>query len=141
MSSFQIDGGYKLKGTLVPQGAKNEALQVICAALLTGDEVVIDNIPDIIDVKNLILLLQNLGVEVKQPSSTSYSFKAHTIDLEYLLSEDYSKKSVSLRGSVMIIGPLLLIWEPNLFTTKKMTIIPSRPKNFVEPICCWRKPR
>ncbi|MBA7516987.1 UDP-N-acetylglucosamine 1-carboxyvinyltransferase [subsurface metagenome] len=107
MSSFQIDGGYKLKGTLVPQGAKNEALQVICAALLTGDEVVIDNIPDIIDVKNLILLLQNLGVEVKQPSSTSYSFKAHTIDLEYLLSEDYSKKSVSLRGSVMIIGPLL----------------------------------
>ena len=107
MSSFQIDGGYKLKGALIPQGAKNEALQVVCATLLTDEEIIIDNIPDIIDIKNLILLLTNLGVQTKELSASKYSFKAETIDLEYLLTEDYSTKSASLRGSVMIIGPLL----------------------------------
>ncbi|MGD2036097.1 MAG: UDP-N-acetylglucosamine 1-carboxyvinyltransferase [Bacteroidales bacterium] len=107
MSSFQIDGGHRLKGTLTPQGAKNEALQVICASLLTAEEVVIDNIPDIIDIRNLILLLSNLGVHIKRFSPLKYSFKAEKINLEYLLSEEYTKLSASLRGSVMIIGPLL----------------------------------
>jgi UDP-N-acetylglucosamine 1-carboxyvinyltransferase len=107
MSSFQIDGGHKLKGTLIPQGAKNEALQVICATLLTNEEIIIDNIPDILDIKNLILLLSNLGVQINQLSSSKYSFKTENIDLEYLLTDDFSKKSATLRGSVMIIGPLL----------------------------------
>jgi len=107
MSSFQIDGGHKLKGTLIPQGAKNEALQVICATLLTNEEIIIDNIPDILDIKNLILLLSNLGVQINQLSSAKYSFKTEDVDLEYLLTDDFSKKSATLRGSVMIIGPLL----------------------------------
>ncbi len=107
MSSFQINGGNKLKGTLNPQGAKNEALQVICATLLTEEEVIIDNIPDIIDINKLILLLSELGIQINKLSASKYSFKAETVDLEYLLSDDYSTKSASLRGSVMIIGPLL----------------------------------
>ncbi len=107
MSSFQIDGGHKLKGTLIPQGAKNEALQVICATLLTNEEIIIDNIPDILDIKNLILLLSNLGVQINQLSSSKYGFKTESVDLEYLLTDDFSKKSATLRGSVMIIGPLL----------------------------------
>ncbi len=107
MSSFLINGGHKLKGSLNPQGAKNEALQVICATLLTEEEVIIDNIPDIIDIKNLLLLLTNLGVQIKQLSPSQYSFKAESVNLEYLLTDDYSKIGASLRGSVMIIGPLL----------------------------------
>jgi len=107
MASFQIEGGRKLEGELIPQGAKNEALQVLCAVLLTEKEVVIDNIPDIADVNNLITLLSSLGADVKRLSDKKYSFKAATIDIDYLLTEDYKRKSSSLRGSVMIIGPLL----------------------------------
>ncbi len=107
MSSFRIEGGRKMHGNLVPQGAKNEALQVISAVLLTGEEVVIDNIPEINDVINLINLLKNLGVEVNPLSKGKYSFKAKNIDLEFLLSDEYKQKSASLRGSVMIIGPLV----------------------------------
>ncbi len=107
MSSFQIEGGYKLQGELHPQGAKNEALQVICAVLLTPEEVVLNNIPDIIDVNNLILLLSHLGVEVTRLAPGSYRFKAAVVNLEYLLSDEYKKNSASLRGSVMMIGPLL----------------------------------
>lgn len=107
MGSFQIEGGHRLKGELIPQGAKNEALQVICATLLTPEEVIIDNIPDILDVKNLISLMQNMGVEVTQLSDLKYSFTARDINLEYLLSDEYAKQSSSLRGSVMILGPLL----------------------------------
>ncbi len=107
MSSFRIEGGHKLRGDLKPQGAKNEALQVLSATLLTSEEVIINNIPDILDVKNLILLLKKLGVKVKKLASGSYSFKAEKVDIEYLLSEEYRNKSASLRGSVMIIGPLL----------------------------------
>lgn len=107
MSSFQIEGGKKLKGELVPQGAKNEALQVICAILLTPEEVIIENIPDIQDVNNLINLLIKLGVEVKKLASDKYSFKAANVNLEYILSEEYKMNSSSLRGSVMMIGPLL----------------------------------
>ncbi|MBN2484855.1 MAG: UDP-N-acetylglucosamine 1-carboxyvinyltransferase [Bacteroidales bacterium] len=107
MASFRIEGGRKLNGTITPQGAKNEALQVLCATLLTPEEVIIDNIPDILDVNNLIDLLSDLGVEVNKLATGKYSFRAKDINIEYLLTEEYKKKSSSLRGSVMIIGPLL----------------------------------
>jgi UDP-N-acetylglucosamine 1-carboxyvinyltransferase len=107
MSSFRIRGGNTLKGTITPQGAKNEALQVICASLLTDETVTIHNIPDILDVNHLISLLALLGVEVKSLGNNSYSFKAENIQIDQLLSEEFGKKSASLRGSVMIIGPLL----------------------------------
>ena len=107
MATFVIEGGYKLKGELVPQGAKNEALQIICATLLTPEEVIIENIPDILDVNNLIQLLRDFGVTVKKLGQGAYSFKAENIDLKYLQSETFRKKSASLRGSIMIIGPLL----------------------------------
>lgn len=107
MSSFIIEGGHRLQGEITPQGAKNEALQVICATLLTEEEVVIENIPDILDVNNLILLLQDMGVEVHQLNHHTYSFKAANIDLEYTHTEDFMNKSAALRGSIMTIGPLL----------------------------------
>ncbi|HBC38882.1 MAG TPA: UDP-N-acetylglucosamine 1-carboxyvinyltransferase, partial [Porphyromonadaceae bacterium] len=107
MSSFIIEGGHRLKGEIFPQGAKNEALQVICATLLTDEEVVIENIPDILDVNNLIALLKDMGVEVQKLSPDTYSFRASAIDLEFTKTEDYMKKIAALRGSIMIIGPLL----------------------------------
>lgn len=107
MSSFIIEGGHPLSGTITPQGAKNEALEVICASLLTADEVIIRNIPDILDVNNLILLLKDIGVKVEQLSRNEYSFKADDVNLEYLESDDFVKKCSSLRGSVLMIGPLL----------------------------------
>ena len=107
MGTFSIEGGIKLSGEITPQGAKNEALQVICATLLTKDEVVIDNIPNIIDVIKLIDLLSSLGVEIKKISDNKYSFKAEYINIDYLQSESFKKKGSSLRGSIMIVGPLL----------------------------------
>ncbi len=107
MGSFRIEGGHQLKGEIIPQGAKNEALQVVCAVLLTSEEVVINNIPDIRDVNKLIDLLQFLGVEVKNLGEGSWSFGAQNVDLDLLLSDEYAKRAASLRGSVMIIGPLL----------------------------------
>lgn len=107
MSSFIIEGGHSLKGVITPQGAKNEALQVICATLLTREEVIIENIPDILDVNNLIQLLRDMGVTVKKLRQESYSFKAEEIDLAYTQSEDFMRKSGAMRGSIMIIGPLL----------------------------------
>ncbi len=107
MSSFIIEGGHSLKGEITPQGAKNEALQVICATLLTREEVVIENIPDILDVNNLIDLLRDMGVKVQQLREGTYSFKAEEIDLTYTQSDDFMKKSAALRGSIMIIGPML----------------------------------
>lgn len=107
MSSFIIEGGYSLKGEITPQGAKNEALQVICATLLTQEEVIIENVPDILDVNNLIALLSDMGVEVKKLSQDSYSFKAEQIDLPYTQSKDFMLKSAAMRGSIMIVGPLL----------------------------------
>jgi UDP-N-acetylglucosamine 1-carboxyvinyltransferase len=107
MGSFEIRGGKKLKGEVIPQGAKNEALQVICAVLLTSEEVVISNIPDIVDVNKLISLLEDLGVTVERLSKNEYSFKAENIDIEYLNSAEFKKKGSSLRGSLMIVGPLL----------------------------------
>lgn len=107
MSSFQICGGKRLKGELIPQGAKNEALQVICATLLTPEKVIIRNIPEILDVLNLIDLLKTMGVEVTSEEEGTYSFCAKDVNIEYLLTKEFRKKSSNLRGSVMIIGPLL----------------------------------
>ncbi|NLH29658.1 MAG: UDP-N-acetylglucosamine 1-carboxyvinyltransferase, partial [Bacteroidales bacterium] len=107
MSSFIIEGGHRLKGEIIPQGAKNEALQVICATLLTEEEVIIENIPDILDVNNLIGLLMAMGVEVGKLKKDSWSFKAANINQEYIQTKDFIDKCASLRGSIMIIGPLL----------------------------------
>jgi len=107
MASFKVTGGKHLKGEIIPQGAKNEALQVISAVLLTPEKVSIRNIPDILDVKNLIDLLQAMGVRVSRLSHADYTFEARQVNIEYLLTEEYKKKSANLRGSVMIVGPLL----------------------------------
>jgi UDP-N-acetylglucosamine 1-carboxyvinyltransferase len=107
MASFEIYGGKPLKGELIPQGAKNEALQVLCAPLLTAEKVTISNIPDIIDVNKLINLLQVMGVKVEKVETGTFIFQAKDIDLEYLKSEDFKKRAASLRGSIMIVGPLL----------------------------------
>ena len=107
MTTFKVKGGLKLKGELHPQGAKNEALQVLCAVLLTPEEIVMENVPDIRDVNILIELLSDLNVSVKKINNSSYSFKAENIDIDYLSSEDYKKKSSRIRGSIMIVGPLL----------------------------------
>ena len=107
MASFKIEGGHKLSGEITPQGAKNEALQVICACLLTKEEVIMDNVPHIADIIQLIDLMQKMGVEVKQINKNKYSFKAENIDLDYIGSADYNKRCTSLRGSVMLLGPIL----------------------------------
>lgn len=107
MGVFHIEGGHRLQGDLIPQGAKNEALQVLCAVLLTPEEVTISNIPNIRDVNKLIDLLQSLGVAVAKKEEGTYTFKADGVDIEYLHSEEFRKKGSSLRGSIMIVGPLL----------------------------------
>ncbi len=107
MSSFIVEGNHPLHGEITPQGAKNEALQVICATLLTTEEVVIENVPDILDVNNLIQLLSDMGVSVERKGESCYSFKAEHIDTDYLDSQDFINKCARLRGSVMLIGPLL----------------------------------
>jgi len=107
MASFEIYGGKPLKGEIIPQGAKNEALQVLCAPLLTPEKVTISNIPDIVDVNKLIALLQTMGVKVEKVEKGTYIFQAKEIDLAYLESEDFKKRASSLRGSIMIVGPLL----------------------------------
>ena len=107
MGSFIIEGGHKLSGSITPQGAKNEALQVISAVLLTTEEIVISNIPEILDVKNLILILEGMGVKVKRLDKGIYSFRADDINEDYITSADFVRKVASLRGSVMVVGPLL----------------------------------
>ena len=107
MASFIIEGGYPLSGEITPQGAKNEALQVVCATLLTNEEVTIHNIPDIRDVNNLIQLLRDIGVKVSKKDTGSYVFQADTLNLGYLESDEFVKKCAELRGSVLMIGPLL----------------------------------
>ena len=107
METFKIKGGFELKGEITPQGAKNEALQVICATILTDKKVTIHNIPDIIDVKRLINLLSKLGVNIKKINTNSYSFQSDKLNLDYLESEEFKKDGKSLRGSIMIVGPLL----------------------------------
>ena len=107
MAVFKVEGGHRLSGEITPQGAKNEALQVICATLLTPERVVISNIPQILDVEQLIDLLRAMGVEVERLADDTYAFAAKDIDPDYLLSDDYRRRAQRLRGSVMIIGPLL----------------------------------
>ncbi len=107
MSSFQIEGGRRLSGSITPQGAKNEALQVICAVLLTPKTVTISNLPDILDVNNLINLLGDMGVDIKRESAHTCTFTADKVNMDYLQSEDFYRKSAALRGSVMIVGPLV----------------------------------
>ena len=107
MASFKIEGGHKLNGTITPQGAKNEVLQILCAVLLTPERVVVNNVPDIIDVNKLIFILGELGVKVEKLNSNSYAFQADEINLEYLESADFKRDGSSLRGSIMIVGPLL----------------------------------
>lgn len=107
MASFVIEGGHRLHGEITPQGAKNEVLQVLCAVLLTAEEVVVKNVPDILDVNNLIQLLREMGVKVAKLDLATYSFKADEVDLEYLQSDTFLKKCASLRGSVMLVGPLV----------------------------------
>ncbi|MDX2003038.1 MAG: UDP-N-acetylglucosamine 1-carboxyvinyltransferase [Chitinophagales bacterium] len=107
MDTFEVIGGRRLKGEIVPQGAKNEALQIICAVLLTEEPVTISNVPDIIDVNGLIDILRDLGVTVERLATDTWRFTAKDIDLEFLQSDKFRKKGASLRGSIMIIGPLL----------------------------------
>lgn len=107
MASFVIEGGHKLSGEIFPQGAKNEVLQIICATLLTSEEVTVSNIPDILDVNNLIQLMRDMGVQVSKKGVGEYSFKAENVDLAYLQSDEFLKKCSSLRGSVMLIGPMV----------------------------------
>lgn len=107
MSSFVIEGGHKLSGTIRPQGAKNEALQIISAVLLTKEEVTVSNIPEILDVRNLILLLEGMGVKVTRHEKGVYTFQADEVDKDYIMSADFVAKCAKLRGSVMVVGPLL----------------------------------
>ena len=107
MSSFVIEGGHKLSGVIRPQGAKNEALQVISAVLLTDEEVTISNIPEILDIRNLIILLEGMGVKVTRKEKGCYVFKADEIDIDYVRSDDFVRKCAALRGSLMVVGPIL----------------------------------
>jgi UDP-N-acetylglucosamine 1-carboxyvinyltransferase len=107
MNRFEIKGGKRLKGEIIPQGAKNEALQILCAVLLTPERVVIDNIPDIVDVNKLIDLLAALGVKVEKLAEGKFAFTADDVDVDFLISDEFKQKGSALRGSVMIVGPLL----------------------------------
>ncbi len=107
MASFKIEGGHKLNGIITPQGAKNEALQIVCAVLLTSQKITINNVPDIIDVNKLIFILGELGVKIEKLGPNSYSFQADEINLNYLESPEFKRDGSSLRGSIMIVGPLL----------------------------------
>ena len=107
MASFIIEGGHPLSGEITPQGAKNEALQIICATLLTKDEVTVENVPDILDVNNLIALLEKMGVEVRRLGKGKYSFCAANPDFDYIRGTDYLKRTEALRGSIMLVGPML----------------------------------
>ena len=107
MAIFKVEGGHRLHGAITPQGAKNEALQILCATLLTPQRVVVRNIPQILDVMQLIELLRRMGVVVEQLADDTYAFCARDIDFEYLQSDDYRQRCTRLRGSVMLIGPML----------------------------------
>ena len=107
MSSFIIEGGRKLSGEIIPQGAKNEALQILCAVLLSPEKITINNLPDIVDINILIDLLSDLGVKIQKLNPNSYTFKSDEINLDYLTSDEFKTKGTRIRGSIMIVGPLL----------------------------------
>ena len=110
-NAFEVIGGKKLKGTLIPQGAKNEALQILCAVLLTPEKMTINNVPDIVDVRRLIELLKGLNVKVTRNSKESYTFQANEVDIEFLSSPSFKKNASKIRGSVMLVGPLLARYQ------------------------------
>ncbi len=107
MASFVIEGGHRLQGDIYPQGAKNEVLEVVCAALLTDEEVRVNNVPDILDVNNLIQMMRDMGVEVNKQGTNSYSFRARNLDFDYIGSDEFIKNCAKLRGSIMLVGPML----------------------------------
>jgi UDP-N-acetylglucosamine 1-carboxyvinyltransferase len=107
MAIFEVHGGHKLKGDIIPQGAKNEALQILCAVLLTKEKVIISNVPDIVDINKLIELLGDLGVKIEKTGHEEYTFQADNVNVDYLVSPEFKKKGGSLRGSMMIVGPML----------------------------------
>lgn len=107
MSTFIVEGGHPLNGEITPQGAKNEALQILCAVLLTKERVVVENVPDILDINNLIAMLKDMGVKVERLSKHSYAFEADRVDMDYISSPEFVKKAAALRGSVMFVGPLV----------------------------------
>ena len=107
MGSFIIEGGHRLQGEVIPQGAKNEALQILCAVLLTAEPVTIHNLPDIVDVNKLIDLLAGMGVKIQRKGPGTFRFQADDVNLDYFKTEEFRQKGGSLRGSTMILGPLL----------------------------------
>ena len=107
MAKFVIEGGHPLHGDIYPQGAKNEALQVICATLLSSEEITIHNVPNILDVNNLINLLRDMGVSVRKEGKDTFSFTAKEINLDFLETEEFHKRCAALRGSVMLVGPMI----------------------------------
>lgn len=107
MSTFTIEGGYKLSGEIEPQGAKNEALQILCATLLTDQDVLVENIPEIRDVLKLIEILGDIGVKIERIQKGTFRFNAANVNIDFLTTQEYAEKTASLRGSIMIIGPLL----------------------------------
>jgi UDP-N-acetylglucosamine 1-carboxyvinyltransferase len=107
MASFVIEGGHKLSGEIRPMGAKNEVLEILCATLLTAEEVTVRNVPDILDVNNLIQLMRDMGVKVARGQMDTYTFKADEVNISYIQSEEFMQKCSSLRGSVMLLGPLV----------------------------------
>lgn len=167
MASFVIEGGHSLSGDIYPQGAKNEVLQIICATLLTAEEVTVHNIPDILDVNNLIQLMRDMGVNVSKKDIDTYSFQAANVDLAYLESDEFLKRCSSLRGSVMLVGPMVArfgkamiskpggdkigrrrlirissvyrIWEQTLRITKNGKSTKYPPDSYRALICCWMK--
>ncbi len=107
MGTFRIEGGHQLHGEITPQGAKNEALQILCAVLLSEEKITINNIPDIVDVNKLIALLEDLGVKIQKKGRGSYTFMADDVNLDYLQSAQFKEDGRALRGSIMLVGPLL----------------------------------
>ncbi|MBQ5692908.1 MAG: UDP-N-acetylglucosamine 1-carboxyvinyltransferase, partial [Alistipes sp.] len=107
MAVFKVEGSRRLSGEIVPQGAKNEALQILCATMLTSEEVIVENLPQILDVMQLIELLAALGVEVKRLGKECYSFRANNVNLDFVHTDEYLRRCARLRGSVMILGPML----------------------------------
>ena len=133
MASFVIEGGHKLHGEIVPQGAKNEVLQVLCATLLTDEEVTIENIPNILDVNNLIQLLRDMGVKVSKSGSDAYTFQADNLNLAYLESDDFLSRCSKLRGSVMLVGPLVARFGKAMISKPGGDKIGTSPSGYALP--------
>lgn len=119
--TFVIEGGHRLHGSIMPQGAKNEALQIISATLLTAEPVHITNIPEILDIKNLINLLKGMGVKVTRHDKGDYTFQADEVDTEYIFSDEFIKRCATLRGSVLVVGPLLARYGRAYFSKPVVT--------------------